>query len=86
MVLDISLLKTQHYKVRIKSKVDQSKERSSALQLGVVAIENKAFWLPSTTVASLTFIYIYIYNYNNDKKNLPLKALLIRKVFKSLNA
>ena len=31
MVLDISLLNTQHYKVRIKGKVEQSKERSSAL-------------------------------------------------------
>ena len=31
MVLDISLLKTQHYKVCIKGKVVQSRERSSAL-------------------------------------------------------
>ena len=31
MVLDISLLNTQQYKVRIKGKVEQSKERSSAL-------------------------------------------------------
>ena len=31
MVLDISLLNTQHYKVGIKGKVEQSKERSSAL-------------------------------------------------------
>ena len=31
MVLDTSLLNTQHYKVRIKSKVEQSRERSSAL-------------------------------------------------------
>ena len=31
MVLDASLLSTQHYKVRIKSKVEQSRERSSAL-------------------------------------------------------
>ena len=31
MVLDASLLKTQQYKVRIKSKVEQSRERSSAL-------------------------------------------------------
>ena len=31
MVLDISFLNTQHYKVRIKGKVEQSKERSSAL-------------------------------------------------------
>ena len=31
MVLDISLLNTQHYKVRIKGKMEQSRERSSAL-------------------------------------------------------
>ena len=31
MVLDATLLNTQHYKVRIKGKVDQSRERSSSL-------------------------------------------------------
>ena len=31
MELDITLLNTQQYKVRIKGKVKQSKERSSAL-------------------------------------------------------
>ena len=31
MVLDTSLLNTQQYKVRVKGKVEQSKERSSAL-------------------------------------------------------
>ena len=31
MVLDASLLNTQHYKVRIKGKVEKSRERSSAL-------------------------------------------------------
>ena len=31
MVLDTALLNTQHYKVRIKGKVEQSRERSSAL-------------------------------------------------------
>ena len=31
MVLDIYSLNTQHYKVRIKGKVEQSRERSSAL-------------------------------------------------------
>ena len=31
MVLDTSLLNTQQYKVPIKGKVEQSKERSSAL-------------------------------------------------------
>ena len=31
MILDASLLNTQHYKVWIKGKVDQSRERSSTL-------------------------------------------------------
>ena len=31
MVRDASLLSTQHYKVRIKSKVEQSREQRSAL-------------------------------------------------------
>ena len=31
MVLDASLIKTRQYKVRIKGKVEQSRERSSAL-------------------------------------------------------
>ena len=31
MVLDASLLNTQHYKVRIEGKVEQSRERGSAL-------------------------------------------------------
>ena len=54
MVLDTSLLNTQQYKVHIKRKVEQSRERSSALplHLSVVAIEKGAFWSPSTTVAN----------------------------------
>ena len=36
MVLDVSLLNTQHYKVRIKGKVEQSWERSSALPYTLV--------------------------------------------------
>ena len=31
VVLDATLFNTQHYKVRIKGKVEQSRERSSAL-------------------------------------------------------
>ena len=31
MVLDAALLNTQHYKVQIKGKVEQSRERGSAL-------------------------------------------------------
>ena len=36
MVFDPSLLNTQHYKVRIKGKVEQSRERSSALPYTLV--------------------------------------------------
>ena len=36
MVLDASLLNTLHYKVRIKGKVEQSRERSSALPYTLV--------------------------------------------------
>ena len=36
MILDASLLNTQHYKVQIKYKVEQSKERSSALPYTLV--------------------------------------------------
>ena len=60
MVLDTSLLNTQQYKVCIKSKVEQSRERSTVL--GVVAIEKGAFWLPSTLVAIYTFYFYSILN------------------------
>ena len=58
MVLDAPLLSTQHYKVRIKGKVEQCRERSSAptLHIGVVAIEKGAFGLPSTKV---WFVWFY---------------------------
>ena len=36
MVLDTSLLNTQYYKVRIKDKVEQSREKSSALPYTLV--------------------------------------------------
>ena len=48
MVLDISLLSTQHYKVRIKSNGERP-----PLPLGVVATEKRAFGSPATTVAIL---------------------------------
>ena len=53
MVLDASLLNTQHYKVRIKGKVEQSRERSRALSY----IWHSSYWkgLPSTMVANFTF-------------------------------
>ena len=68
MVLDTSWLNTQQYKVRIKGKVEQSRERSSApLHLSVVAIEKGACWSPSTTVANFTFTYRNICEYHADQ-------------------
>ena len=57
IVLDAVLLKTQHYKVRIKGKVNQSRERSSGLSYnGVVAIEKEAFELHLTKVTNFTLL------------------------------
>ena len=57
MALDTSLLYTQQYKVCIKGKVEQIRERSSApLHLGVIAIEKGASWSPSTTVTHFTLL------------------------------
>ena len=57
MVLNAALLSTQNYKVRIKSKVEQSWEWSSASPLhpGVVAVEKGAFGSLSTKVTNFTF-------------------------------
>ena len=70
MVLDTFPFNTQNYKVRIKGKVEQSRERSStlSLHLSVVANEKGAFVSPSTAVANFTYnilvcVYIYIYIY-----------------------
>ena len=56
MVLDTFLLNTQQYKVRIKSKVEQSSEMCPPLHIGVVAIEKGAFWWPLTAVANFYLI------------------------------
>ena len=67
MVLDASLLKTQQYKVRIKGKLKQWRERNRSY-IGVEAIEKRAFRSPLTTVANFTVcmcnihdIYILLY-------------------------
>ena len=54
--IDAILLNTQHYKIWIKGKVDQSREWSSTLC--VVAIEKGAFGSPSRTVINFTFYVI----------------------------
>ena len=52
MVFDATLLNTQHYKVRIQDKVEQSREWSNALPqlLDVGAIEKRAFGSSSSMV------------------------------------
>ena len=51
MVLDTSLLNTQHYKVYIKGKVE-----FPSLHLGVVAIEKGTFCSLLTTGANFTYL------------------------------
>ena len=61
MVLDAALLITQHYKLRIKGKVEQSREWNSTLPY--------TFWLPSTKVAKkLIYTYLIIISDNVVKK------------------
>ena len=54
IVLNAALLNTQLYKVRIKGKVEQSREWSMVLPYGEVAIEKGAFGSSVTTVANFT--------------------------------
>ena len=59
MVLDTSLLNTQRYNVRIKGKVEQSREESSApLPIDVVAIEKGAYGSPLTRVTNYTLLML----------------------------
>ena len=60
MVLDTSLLNTQHYKICIKGKVEQSREMCSVLHLGVIAIEKGAF--RSSSIKVNNYILYYIIN------------------------
>ena len=65
MVLDTALLSIHPYKVRIKGKMEQSWEWSSALPLllDVVGVEKGAFRSPSTTVTnSITFGLVFLFN------------------------
>ena len=66
MVFDSSLLNTQHYKVWVKSKVEQYSEWSCAFPNTSLlwAIEKGAFGSHSTKVAYFTF-YLYYFNKRN---------------------
>ena len=63
MVLDTSLLNTHQYKVRIKGKVEQSRERSRALQYTSVQqlLKREPSGRPRLRLPTYIYIYIYIY-------------------------
>ena len=65
MVLDTSLLNTQLYKVRIEGKVEQSKERSTALPYTSVQqlLKRELSGHPQLRSPTLFFLLIYIYIY-----------------------
>ena len=64
MVLDATLLNTQHYKVRIKVKwinPEKGVALRCPLHLCVVAIEKGAFGSPSTTVTNFLSFYLFLF-------------------------
>ena len=87
MVLDTSLLKTQHYKVHIKGKVELSRERSSALPK---LLKREPSVHPR--LQSPTLLYLYIYCLSNKKLThekmlllLPLCTFAITALYVSLS-
>ena len=68
MALDAALLNPQHYKVRVKGKVEQSREWSSTLPYASVwwLLKKKAFRSPSTKVAN--FMQYFEHGIINEKK------------------
>ena len=64
VVLDATSLSTQHYKVRIRGKVEQSREMSSTL-LDTLESKKQSKKEPSghPRLRSPTLLYIYIYNF-----------------------
>ena len=82
MVLDAFQLNTQHYKVRVKGEVEQSRERSNALPNNLV----NSYWKGSLKVTlnyggQLISIYIYIYIYIYILKGVFMFLLLCIQFF-----
>ena len=61
MVLDTSLLNTQQYKVRIKGKVEQSRERNSALMVKWDGLRPENLFF-TRGPRSLSVLYISVWN------------------------
>ena len=87
MVLDVTLVNTQHYKVGIKGTVKQSRERSSALPYTLVSqpLKMESWSRPRLWSPTLLFsIYIYIYIYktvfnpvNHELGTIPIRTIKI---------
>ena len=75
MVLDAALLSTQHYKVGVKGKVEQSREWSSTLSY------KGAIGPPSSKVANFTFTFIrYIHKLESIQENVMHKVLRVFEI------
>ena len=87
IILYATLLSTQHFKVQVKGKVEQTKgkESSPPRYLGEVANGKRALGSPSTRLPTLLFllyIYIYIYIYmilNIHWSDLPPNIEFLKK-------
>ena len=82
MVFDASLLNTQHYKISIKGKVEQSREKNSGLPhtLVLYLLKREPSGRPQLRLASFIYIYIYIYKDKcNLKKSIKMYFILLLK-------
>ena len=72
----------QHYKVQIKGKVEQSRERSCAppLHFCVVAIEKGAFGSSSTTVTNFTLKF-HLFSKDNYNRTSGYCTLIVKILY-----
>ena len=64
VLLDTSLLNTQHYKVRFKGKVEQSRERSSTFPTPrCISYWKGSFWVALDYGRQIYLLTIYVYIY-----------------------
>ena len=77
-VFHIVLPNTQHYKVMISGKVEQSSEccRAPSLHFCVAANENGHFVSPSTKVVNLTFISCFSFRWYYLKETIEEKRII----------
>ena len=77
MVLDTALLNTQHYKVRIKDKVEQSREWSSALSYTSLWYLLKRELQVTLNYGCQLYLHAYIYIYIHTHVNIYIYVHII---------